>query len=88
MCLGTTFEIYLIYINYWVVETPISYGCKANDVNSSPSYLENLLIEKRLSPEEGRAFLLVGEKVCIFSPIIISFRRTFIGEYLNKILIL
>jgi hypothetical protein len=50
----------LIYINYWVVETPISYGCKANDVNSSPSYLENLLIEKRLSPEEGRAFLLVG----------------------------
>jgi len=66
MCLGTIFEIYLIYINYWVVETPISYGCKANDVNSSPSYLENLLIEKRLSPEEGRAFLLVGEKVCIF----------------------
>ena len=58
MCLGTIFEIYLIYINYWVVETPISYRCKANDVNSSPSYLENLLIEKRLSPEEGRAFLI------------------------------
>ena len=62
MCLGTIFEIYLIYINYWVVETLISYGCKANDVNSSPSYLKNLLIEKRLSPEEGRAFIFVGEK--------------------------
>jgi len=24
--------------------------------------LKNLLIEKRLSPEEGRAFLFVGEK--------------------------
>ena len=88
MCFGTIFEIYLIYINYWVVETPISYGCKANDVNSSPSYLENLLIEKRLSPEEGRAFLLAGEKVCIFSQIIISFRRTFIAAYPHKTLIL
>ena len=66
MCFGTIFEIYLIYINYWVVETPISYGCKANDVNSSPSYLENLLIEKRLSPEEGRAFFIGWRKSLYF----------------------
>ena len=65
MCLGTIFEIYLIYINYWVVETPISYGCKANDVNSSPSYLENLLIEKSSLRRRGELFYWL-EKESVF----------------------